>query len=202
MIKKYLLTALLWVFGFVGAFASADNITTITSDWSSYIPTTITFNSDYVITEGIVSSVSCDSECNITIINPSVNNYDCSIDYYWAGTDDDGSFEWYIPNNHNQCNFTAWTYDVYKQEWTNYFNSISFVVPSSDSWNWGLVENWTWTFSWIITSLWTTVSEFIPYVVYLWVWILGALIWFVAVKRLMNRIRRKVLWTFSNWRRR
>ena len=54
----------------------------------------------------------------------------------------------------------------------------------------------------IITSLTTTLTEFIPYVVYVGLWVLGAVIWFVAIKWLMNWTRAKVLGTFSSRRRR
>lgn len=197
--KKYLFTALLWVFALFGAFASADSV-----DW---------FNSS--------SSI-----CSESFSNSEWEGYysDCGVvnmDSYYACINVSENF---IPLQWFYSNWTAWvidssnycfssslewgdksfTFDSDSEvSWTIYISSSPITYnSSSDSWNWGLVENWTWTFSWIITSLWTTISEFIPYVVYLWVWILGALIWFVAVKRLMNRIRRKVLWTFSNWRRR
>lgn len=54
----------------------------------------------------------------------------------------------------------------------------------------------------IMTSLSETLTEFIPYVVYVGLWVLGAVIWFVAIKWLMNWTRAKVLGTFSSGRRR
>ena len=54
----------------------------------------------------------------------------------------------------------------------------------------------------IITSLTSTISEFIPYVVYVWLGVLGAVVGFVAVKWLMNWTRAKVLGTFSSGKRR
>ena len=54
----------------------------------------------------------------------------------------------------------------------------------------------------IITSLSSTLTEFIPYVVYVGLGVLGAVIWFVAIKWLMNWTRAKVLGTFSSWKRR
>ena len=54
----------------------------------------------------------------------------------------------------------------------------------------------------IITSLSSTLTEFIPYVVYVGLGVLGAVIWFVAIKWLMNWTRAKVLGTFSSRRRR
>ena len=212
MIKKYLLTALLWVFALFGAFASAESFTFNSSqgayensvDYSDYFTTQwwfINFTNfefwdnweshwyAFEIRDNESQTLCCiEKDINVDWVSPELRA--CS----WYST-----CQWY--------EISAWTYSVSSTD--EVFDTVSFTIsstpPSSwwdNSWNWGLIENWTWTFSWIITSLWTTVSEFIPYVVYLWVWILGALVWFVAIKRLMNRIRRKILWTFSNWRRR
>lgn len=54
----------------------------------------------------------------------------------------------------------------------------------------------------IIDSLSGTLTEFIPYVVYVGLGVLGAVIWFVAIKWLMNWTRAKVLGTFSWGKRR
>lgn len=61
---------------------------------------------------------------------------------------------------------------------------------------------WTASLEPIITSLGTTLTEFIPYVVYVGLGVLGAVIGFVAIKWLMNWTRAKVLGTFSSWKRR
>ena len=49
----------------------------------------------------------------------------------------------------------------------------------------------------VITGLTSSINEFVPYVVYIWIWVLGALIWFVAIKRLINRVRRKIFSSFK-----
>lgn len=61
---------------------------------------------------------------------------------------------------------------------------------------------WTASLEPIVTSLSTTLTEFIPYVVYVGLGVLGAVIGFVAIKWLMNWTRAKVLGTFSSGRRR
>lgn len=204
--KKYLLSSFLSLIAFVGFTNAVSYTFDYTLDgaygwFEGYTPYSFVLSND-----SILSSVSYNSEidddCQFWVCPLWTSASDCqsmsSSDMYCYIDSYDSS---------NSCSdkfFSAWTYYI-TQAWGSPFTTITFNFSSSDSWdswNWGLIENWTWTFSWIITSLWTTVSEFIPYVVYLWVWILGALIWFVAVKRLMNRIRRKVFWTFSNWRRR
>lgn len=65
-----------------------------------------------------------------------------------------------------------------------------------------ILSGWTTALQPIITSLGDTLTEFIPYVVYVGLGVLGAVIWFVAIKWLMNWTRAKVLWTFSSGRRR
>jgi len=54
----------------------------------------------------------------------------------------------------------------------------------------------------IITSLSSVMTEFIPYVVYIGLWVLGAVIGFTAIRWLMNWTRAKVLGTFSSGKRR
>lgn len=65
-----------------------------------------------------------------------------------------------------------------------------------------ILSGWTTALKPIIDSLSATLTEFIPYVVYVGLWVLGAIIWFVAIKWLMNWTRAKVLWTFSGGKRR
>ena len=67
----------------------------------------------------------------------------------------------------------------------------------------GMILSWgTAALTPIITSLTSTLNEFIPYVVYVGLGVLGAVIGFVAIKWLMNWTRAKVLGTFSSRRRR
>ena len=65
-----------------------------------------------------------------------------------------------------------------------------------------ILSGWTTQLEPIISSLSSTLTEFIPYVVYVGLGILGAVIWFVAIKWLMNWTRAKVLGTFSSGKRR
>ena len=60
----------------------------------------------------------------------------------------------------------------------------------------------TWALAPIMTSLSGVMTEFIPYVVYIGLGVLGAVIWFTAIRWLMNWTRAKVLGTFSSGRRR
>lgn len=65
-----------------------------------------------------------------------------------------------------------------------------------------ILAQWTGALAPLITSLSGVMTEFIPYVVYIGLGVLGAVIGFTAIRWLMNWTRAKVLWTFSSWRRR
>lgn len=88
----------------------------------------------------------------------------------------------------------SWTWDI-DEPWTGWNTGWS-----DNPWGW---NNDSWFVSWILASLWwiilslsSVISEFIPYVIYIWIWILSAIIWFVAIKWLINWIRRKTYWSF------
>ena len=189
--KKYLLTALLWVFGLFGFASAVSFVWVMPDDWQSipyYTPNTITFSDDFSITSDNIQ-YSCSDSCAISF---SDNNNICTI-WYW--------------NNEldlSDCRFSLnWTYQVLPSSSTRPFDSFTVNIPSSwwDSDSSPLLSGWTTVFSGIISSLGSAVSEFIPYVVYIWIWLLGAIIWFVAIKRLINRVRAKIFGTFNSRRR-
>ena len=78
--------------------------------------------------------------------------------------------------------------DDYFQTWANIngdtmvsvnwyvYSSSSPITYSSSSggWSssWSILPDWVWNLSWIISSLSTTLNEFIPYLVYVWLWII------------------------------
>lgn len=51
-----------------------------------------------------------------------------------------------------------------------------------------------------INWLHDTVREIIPYIVYIWIWVLLAILWFYAVRWLVNRIARKINSVFRSKR--
>ena len=59
-----------------------------------------------------------------------------------------------------------------------------------------ILAQWTWALAPIIDSLETTMSEFVPYVVYVGLWIIGATLGFVAIRWLVNWVRAKVFGAF------
>lgn len=54
----------------------------------------------------------------------------------------------------------------------------------------------------VLTWLQATITEFIPYLVYVGLGIITATIGFVAIRWLMNWTQAKVRGTFSSWKRR
>lgn len=78
--------------------------------------------------------------------------------------------------------------------WKSVKLSVDFEYPPEAT----LVPWWVSAFSWVVSSLVSSVGEFIPYVSYIWLWILGAVIWFFAIKRLIVRIRKKIFWSFKS----
>lgn len=101
--------------------------------------------------------------------------------------------------------------DCYEDD-INWFYEYS-ITQSSSGWEWSWsnpwIDSWSnpWTDIWdsilpwwsltpVISNLAITISEFIPYVIYVWFWILGAIIWFVAIRRLINWLRNKTLTPF------
>lgn len=68
--------------------------------------------------------------------------------------------------------------------------TIDFVAPPLLPW-------WQQALSWVVSNLTNSVNEFIPLIVYIWIWIICALIWFVSIKRLINRFRSKTLSPFK-----
>ena len=210
--KKYLLTTLLWLIAFVG-FTNADTVWNYSSD--NLIKT-------YNVNSPLVSVSSFDSAW----LNNDWNFYLCISSEWWfyLSAKIYNSWMWtfrdtskYIDST-NYCFselFKGWNSDIYlcwdstcdsvaDVSWTIYYSSslISYS-PSSGGWSssW-ILSGWTSQLSWIITALWNTVNEFLPYLVYLWLWIIVAIIWFVAIRWLVNRTSAKVRWTFSSWKRR
>lgn len=200
--KKYLLTALLWVFAFVG-FTNASNYTFTSEDKTEYSPSSVTFDNSFTLSSSsVVSFVANEQGYNVLIICPSsdTNQNLCCI---LSSSDD-----WETFSDNSLCTFEWWVeYFLIWSDWDN-FSSITISDwqnssgGSDSSSNTPLLSGWTTVFSWIISSLWSVMSEFIPYVAFVGLWLLGAIIGFVAIKRLVNRIRAKILWTFSGWRRR
>lgn len=101
----------------------------------------------------------------------------------------------YTSNNDNNTAFEYFELRIAMQD-EQY--RITWIIEL-EWWEW-------WDNSWndLISSAWViinwlenTVNEVIPYVVYIWLWILGLIIWFVAIRWLINFIRNNILTPFK-----
>lgn len=212
--KKYLFTALLWLFWLV-SFASAETITFnfSQSDWV-YNPISYINSSEVQLTLDYYDCLSDVgwgwSSCGFAFVDNNNFNYIWNVYYKeWRLYFNDD-----LVYNSEDIVFTlpAWDYGIRSRQ-GYWFSTITFDVSSvsgGDEWTWWDSWNWTWwgllpwwesDLSWIITWLNSTITEFIPYLVYLGLWIITVVIWFVAIRWLVNRTQAKIRWTFSSWRR-
>ena len=208
--KKYLLTALLGAFCLFG-FASADTVDNFTSD-SSVCKNSLStlFDSytyfDYIDCEGLVDTDQPMYACISTSDLPYTTNL------AWG--------DWIEISNGIYCLSSA-TFNpnyVYAHQW-NWNNNISgylyvsnsaITYSNSTQWSWGgssSNSSWILNASWqaylwnVLTSIQSVVSEFIPYMVYLALWVLVVTLGFVAVKWLLNYVSRKTTSIFKSKRR-
>jgi len=65
-----------------------------------------------------------------------------------------------------------------------------------------VLASWTATLEPVLGGLQSAVSEFVPYIVYIWLGVLVATIGFTAVRWLMNWTSAKIKGTFKGGRRR
>lgn len=208
--KKYLLTALLWVFAFIG-FASADTVWNFSSSSSICQKSSSDLFGDNIFFDELVV---CEGEIDL----------DSNI-YFCISTDNVPYTQTLITSEthidvENYC-FSSPMYDgwgwgnmVYSDEnpsnaidWYFYFSNSPITYSSSSAWwnssnssNTPLLSGWISQLTPVVTGIKWVVVEFIPYVVYISIWILLATLWFIVVKRLMNWMSRKITWTFSSRR--
>lgn len=135
--------------------------------------------------------------CDGTLID--LNNYWDTI-YYWV-YNSDFSFcldetceEMFVPST--TMNISLSYEDIEPDEpdepWT-WWNENPPVIPDnpSDWWNWwNIVPDWSLVS--VIVWVFSVFSELIPYVVYIWIWILLVTIWFYAIRRLVNWLSDKI----------
>lgn len=139
-------------------------------------------------------------------------DYSCSPDFpCWVRFDD-----W----NFNECfsmmcyNWDCTTFTQYScVNWQTYnievsgasevpFLSITFSDWQISWWwsEWSVIVWWYWSLTPAISWLWESVSQLIPLVVYIWIGVLLAIIWFFAIRWLLNRLNWKINWYFSSKR--
>ena len=162
------------LFGFSSAWLTEIKSYNFSYDWSWFNPSS--FNTNWIpLSDFDFTTSSSNSSCVILF-----NSYSKRCRIYFSN--------WGVYSN--QCDWVpAWTYSVQYNQWdcTNFRFSASIresIVPVS-------------SLSPVITWLSNSLSEFIPYIVYIWLAILGATIWFVWIKWLIRWVRVKILWIFK-----
>lgn len=176
MFKKFFLSLFITIIWFVG-FSSANSFTVSSN---TYLKT-----SDCVWTPTI-SSVGWDLICPFS--NQCYSSIQC-LGYMFS-----------FPNwgwTTNNVSFKVWDYNITCSSYPcsvtlldwSYFE---FQAPPPP-----LLPGGEEALSGAVTNLTNSVNEFIPYIVYIWLWILIACIWFVAIKRLINWLRAKIFSSFK-----
>ena len=222
--KKIILTSLLGLFGFFGAFVSAGSVDWFTSDNDICV---IPFDniSSFDLEENYDSILAC-SDMPEDISVDYATYYVCisssDFPYIFGIEPPTYEYDYYNVSSSNYCvpiKNTLWAgYYEFKEvswwpdesvdkniSWKLYFSATPITYWDNSWWDnsWGsLLPWWESDLSWIITWLNSTINEFIPYLVYLGLWIITVIIWFVAIRWLVNRTQAKIRWTFSSWRRR
>lgn len=183
-LKLFLLWSIITLLG-IWSFSSAKSYTFI-SDWSSYTPDVASF--DVALNTLEFSSfkwVSPNSNaCYIKFYNISDPISSCNIAFMG---------NWNIVLNN--CTRRTWKSFWVGKDWNNQMcNSVYITdwVPDPFS----MVDN----MSPAITGLRDTVFELIPYVVYIWIWMLVVTLWFYAIRRLVNWVSWKVNSNFKSKR--
>lgn len=162
---------------FIGSFSNAQFLSPISNAWSVNCIT-----SSKVC--WFINSPSCDWTYTLSL---SSNNWEVFSVKYWskinASTDSASISVDCWTDVQVWWSFLTYPSSDFEVDYVLTYTSVSSSMPVSSL---SPVVNW----------LSNTVSEFIPYIVYIWVWILSVLIWFVAIKRLINWIRNKILSPF------
>lgn len=111
-------------------------------------------------------------------------------------------YTWYNETKYNCWNGCSFDIDSLLAEGCS---SDSFILTcyespcnfSLESVSPPLLPWWQQALSWVVSNLTNSVNEFIPLIVYIWIWIIFACIWFVSIKRLINWVRWKTLTPFK-----
>ena len=184
--KKHLLSLLIVWLTFIGFSNAVEISQTVNLDvWWRFSLT----NPDFTYT---VSCLNCTANKDIKI---SADWY--MIKYCWDGCTISSS-DWY-PNG-------SFASPMVFQDFN--FKWVSFVI-SYDDWTvaWWSGDNW-WSDDWwnlvsgddlspVVSWLFSVVWEFIPYIVYISIWLLLSTLWFYAIKWLCNWFYNKFLSIFK-----
>lgn len=220
--KKLLLTLAISIIWFIGFSSADHVSCTYEEDFNcepSWIDNielnkfTISFDFDW---ESFINSLEDDlsiylrsDEADILILHCDYNqlecyNYDVDVNVY---EDKNSSFKWnFLPFVSSY--FWEWIFNVDfsytitdneenepdepDEPWT-WWNENPPVIPDNpwDWWNWwNIVPDWSLVA--VIIWVFSVFTELIPYIIYLWIWILIVTVWFYAIRWLLNWVSNKV----------
>lgn len=184
--KKYKLFLLWGIISIlsIGSFSNAESLS-ISLNWVDYNPDFIHF-----------SNVS-----NLSVSNYECSNNDCVLTFYNDNMNCDIIFNWTM---NNWCLDIVFDWD-YWIAWPEDKMFSSIVLSYGNEW-WGW---WGWlvdndlvsSLSLAIDWLRGTIYEIIPYVIYIWIWVLLAILWFYAIRWLVNWMWWKINSYFSSKKR-
>lgn len=177
--KKLRLFLLTWIVSIlsVSCFTNADLVVTCnrTCDNVSYVTW---YNNRYQCV------TFPDNVSSVTLTPSNCSNFDMNYPWGWNSYDTYSCSQTYDVSSMSSLCF----YDTY---WTF---TLSYTYPPILPWwsNWSLTPAINW--------LHDTVREIIPYVIYIWIWVLLAILWFYWIRRLVNRIAWKINSVFRSKR--
>lgn len=216
--KKYLLWLLAIPFGLI-AFSNAWYIT-FTSEYndyenlaSYYTPNKIYYNTNWEwFCENLyVNELGCDNSeiCTfsatsnkwwkITITDDMTDDEDENI----TCTISDSDWVWVLTvDNLSTMPFDTLSLDnPYISETNIRWNDNNWWWDDNTWWwggnVWSLLPWWETALSGAISWLTSTINEFIPLMVYVWLGVLGAVIWFFAIKWLIAYVRKETFTIFK-----
>lgn len=191
--KRFLLSLLIIPLLLIGGFSSAYDYTLLQS---------LTFNTPSPNSQYFSSDIFCEYLSNWNRI-PKFNEICVKVSPVWTLTN-----VWLVIHNAR--------YNV-----TNYTSMTCIPVSYSCYWTDTRIQTYWRDFDWTVVSLYEKVpsipisnssispvidwisdvtTEFIPYVVYIWIWTLLVTLWFIAVKWLVNWLVRKITVIFKSKR--
>lgn len=172
---------LVWIFNFSSAYQSSIECIDWTCNPSPFYESAEAVNVCFSADEMISDDPDLDSDF-----------YYYLVTYY----DRDDNIQFDVLNLWSTiCISSLWS--VYLQTPSN-ISSLSWVISVEVWWIWN-DENFWWTIlNWFsdltpaIDWLKVTIALLIPYVVYIWIWVLLAVLWFYAIRWLVNWMSNKI----------
>ena len=155
-----------------------------------------------------ILSIGCFTNANVFWDQKNVYSYQNLVQTYINSTNLYCEWVWKVTINHWALNPSNWQY-----EYRTAVKTCPFSVTNDDI-EWfrvGWLDDHPVLYSYVpstpnsqmqpaINWLHDTVREIIPYIVYIWIWVLLAILWFYAVRWLVNRIARKINSVFRSKR--